>query len=181
VIAAYVTTFLTALWSAFVPVTPVEPYLVGLVAVTGCGPVGLGIVAAVGQTVGKTVIFLGARGVFRSERVRRKVDAVALHRKEHAAAQASDPRPVSMVRERLRGCVGPLRSAGAKLTALLERPGLTVPILFLSAATGLPPLLATSIYIASTPISPPVFVTVCLLGRSVRFIAIAYAPYLILE
>jgi membrane protein YqaA with SNARE-associated domain len=173
--------------SAFFPVTPVEPYLVGLAAASGYGPVGLGIVAAVGQTIGKTVIFLGVRGVFRSERLRRLTEAVARHRKRDRTA---DPEP-SRTRERLRRLAGPARlrlrrmsgpakAATAKLTALLERPALTVPILFLSAVTGLPPLLATSIYIASTPVSTPVVAGVCFVGRSVRFIAIAYAPQFIL-
>lgn len=228
-IAAYLSTCLTALVSAFFPVTPVEPYLLGLVAATGYGPVGLGIAAAVGQTVGKTVIFLGARGVIRSERLYRLTKLV-FHRKR---VRAASPEPVGAsgastpgsceaspsragdassspkgdaspsrlreglrrlagplrdrlrrwsgpVRRRARRLAGPVKTAAGKLTDLLERPALTVPILFLSAVTGIPPLIATSVYIAGTRISTPVFAVVCLVGRSVRFIAIAYAPQLIL-
>lgn len=177
-IAVYVSTFASALVSAFFPVTPVEPYVVGVVAVTGCWPVGVGLTAAAGQTVGKTVIFLGARGVFRSERVREWVGAASEHRKRKRAARGA--RPVSAARERVRALGGPLRAAGTWLTRLLERPALTVPVLFVSAFLGLPPLLATSIYIAGTRVRTPVFVAVCFVGRSARFIVIAYAPQLVL-
>ncbi|GAA1664768.1 hypothetical protein GCM10009830_07890 [Glycomyces endophyticus] len=177
-IAAYLATFATALLSAFVPVTPIEPYLIGLAAVTGYGPVGLGLTAAVGQTIGKTVIFLGARGVFRSERVKRWLGAVAEHRQRRRAA--GEPRPASPLRQRIGRLGTPLRAAAAKLTALLERPALTLPILLLSAFLGLPPLLATSIYIAGTPMRTPVFAAVCFVGRAARFIVIAYAPQLVL-
>lgn len=220
-IAAHLSTCLTALVSAFFPVTPVEPYLLGLAAATGFGPVGLGIAAAVGQTIGKTVIFLGARGVIRSERLHR-LTRLLFHRKRvRADSHAPEPvgasgastrceeppspeddaspsrmreglrRSAGPVRERLRRwsgplrrrvrrCAGPAKTAAAKLTDLLERPALTVPILLLSAVTGIPPLIATSVYIAGTRISTPVFAVVCLVGRSARFIAIAYAPQLIL-
>jgi membrane protein YqaA with SNARE-associated domain len=174
-IAAYVSTFLTALWSAFVPVTPIEPYLIALAAMTGYGPVGLGLTAAVGQTIGKTAIFLGARGVFRSDRVKRWLYAASEHRKRRVGE-----RPDSPLRQRVRALGRPLRAAAAKLTALLERPALTLPILFLSAFAGLPPLLATSIYIAGTRVRTPTFVMVCLIGRAARFIVIACAPQIIL-
>jgi uncharacterized membrane protein YdjX (TVP38/TMEM64 family) len=179
VIAAYLSTCLTALLSAFFPLTPVEPYLVGLAAATGYGPVGLGIAAGVGQTIGKTMIFLGARGVFRSERVRRLAAAAVRHGGRDDTAEPDPPSPAGFG-GRMRALAGPTRAAAARLTALLERPALTVPILFLSATTGLPPLLATSVCIAGTRVSIPLFAGVCLVGRSVRFIALAYAPQLIL-
>jgi uncharacterized membrane protein YdjX (TVP38/TMEM64 family) len=177
-IAAHLSTCLTALLSAFFPITPVEPYLVGLAAATGYGPVGLGIAAAVGQTIGKTVIFLGARGLLRSERVRRLAAIAAGHGERDG--EVTEPDPPAGFRGRLRGLAGPTRAAAARLTALLERPALTVPILFLSATTGLPPLLATSVCVAGTRVSVPLFAGVCLLGRSVRFIALAYAPQFLL-
>jgi membrane protein YqaA with SNARE-associated domain len=176
-IAAHLSTCLTALLSAFFPLTPVEPYLVGLAAATGYGPVGLGIAAAVGQTIGKTAIFLGARGVLRSERVRRLAAVAVGHGGRDGDAEPDRPAEFP---GRVRGLGGPTRAAAARLTALLERPALTVPILFLSATTGLPPLLATSVCIAGTRVSVPLFAGVCLVGRSVRFIALAYAPQLLL-
>jgi len=61
----FVATVLYAALSAFVPFTPIEPYLVGVVAATDANPVALGLAAAVGQTAGKVLIFLSARGGFR--------------------------------------------------------------------------------------------------------------------
>ncbi|SDL75513.1 hypothetical protein SAMN05216298_5071 [Glycomyces sambucus] len=177
-IAAYLSTLVTAFVSAFVPITPIEPYLIGVAAVTGYGPVGLGLTAAVGQTAGKTVIFLGARGVFRSGRVQRWVARVSEHRRRKRVVNADQP--VSALRQRIRALGVPLRTAAAMLTALLEKPALTLPILLLSAFVGLPPLLATSIYIAGTPMRTPVFATVCFTGRAARFIVIAFGPQLIL-
>ncbi|THV27234.1 hypothetical protein [Glycomyces paridis] len=180
-IAAYLATCLTGLVSAFLPVTPVEPYLVGLVAATGYGALGLGVAAAVGQTAGKTVIFLGARGAFRSERLRAWIAKATRHREKNAVAAGGAAPPDRPVRRRAARVLKPVGAAARRLTVLLDRPALVVPILFLSAMTGLPPLLATSVYIAGTRISTPVFAVVCLAGRSVRFVAIAYAPQLFLD
>ncbi|MCH7229574.1 hypothetical protein L0U85_01660 [Glycomyces sp. L485] len=189
-IAAYLLTCLTGLVSAFLPVTPVEPYLIGLAATTGHGPVGLGIAAALGQTAGKTVFFLGTRGALRSTRLRQWAHAAGRRRHREPAGRIEDSSgepqdPVSTrsrtaAGARWRGLAEPIGAAAGKLTALLDRPALTVPILFLSAVTGLPPLLATCIYTAYTRISAPAFVLVCLLGRSIRFIAVALAPHLLM-
>jgi len=65
VIAILGLTVLYAAMSAFVPVTPIEPYLVGVVAATDANPVVFGLAAAVGQTAGKVLIFLSARGGMR--------------------------------------------------------------------------------------------------------------------
>ncbi|MFG3342493.1 hypothetical protein [Glycomyces sp. NPDC048151] len=184
-IAACLTAALTALVSAFFPVTPVEPYLVALAATTDYSPVALGVAAAVGQTVGKTTLFLGVRGALHSARLRSWVDAVEERRERRRACAASDPEPArsgpgTAVRERLRAPLAPLWAIGRKLLRLLDRPALAAPILLLSATTGLPPLMATSVCAAGTRISLPLFVAACLVGRSVRFVAIAYAPQLVL-
>lgn len=179
-IVALLLTCLTGLVSAFLPVTPIEPYLIALVAATGYGAVGLGIAAAVGQTAGKTVIFLGARGALRSARLREWVEKVEKRRAERKARAIEKGREAGRVRRWVRGLGRPIGVAGRKLTAALARPALTLPILFVSSLTGLPPLLATSVYIAGTRISTTLFVLVCFAGRAGRFIAIAYAPQLFL-
>jgi membrane protein YqaA with SNARE-associated domain len=51
----------------------------------------------------------------------------------------------------------------------------------LSALVGMPPLLVTSVYAAGTPMSAATFGAICLVGRSVRFIAIALAPQLVMS
>jgi hypothetical protein len=52
-------------------------------------------------------------------------------------------------------------------------------VLLVSAVTGFPPLLATSIYLDRTPMRALVFAVICLLGRTTRFITIALAPHLV--
>jgi membrane protein YqaA with SNARE-associated domain len=187
VIAACLTAALTALVSAFFPITPVEPYLLALAAATEYSPIALGVAAAVGQTIGKTTLFLGARGAFRSARLRRWVEAAEERRdrrrasaaREDVATGSGTASTATDVRVR-RGPFAALIATGRRLLALLDRPSLAVPILLLSATTGLPPLMATSIYAAGTRINLPLFVAACLVGRSIRFIAIAYAPQLVL-
>lgn len=190
-IAACLTAALTALVSAFFPVTPVEPYLIGLAAATGYSPIALGLAAALGQTVGKTTLFLGVRGALRSDRLRGWVDAAERRRERRRAARCgeTDAPPGSpvgattatTVRERLRAPLAPIVAVARKLLALLDKPALAAPILLLSAVTGMPPLMATSICAAGTRINLPVFVAACFVGRSIRFIVIAYAPQLVLS
>jgi membrane protein YqaA with SNARE-associated domain len=185
VTAACLTAALTALISAFFPVTPVEPYLVALAAATDYSPIALGVAAAVGQTIGKTTLFLGVRGALHSARLQGWVEAVERRREARRCARAAtEPEPApsgsTAVRERLRAPLAALIALGRKLLRLLDRPSLAAPILLLSATTGLPPLMATSICAAGTRINLPLFVAACLVGRSIRFIAIAYAPQLVL-
>ncbi|MEU5155285.1 hypothetical protein [Glycomyces sp. NPDC021274] len=197
-IAACLTAALTAFVSAFFPITPVEPYLLALAAATAYSPIALGIAAAVGQTLGKTTLFLGARGAFRSARLRRWVEAAEERRERRRADRCAEPASDDGVRADdggaapeggggaptatrvRRGPIAALIATGRRLLALLDRPSLAVPILLLSATTGLPPLMATSIYAAGTRINLPLFVAACMVGRSIRFIAIAYAPQLVL-
>ena len=74
-----------------------------------------------------------------------------------------------------------IRTAGVRLTALLDRPALSAPIVLLSATVGMPPLLLVSAYAARTRMTAGLFTATCLLGRSIRFIAIAFAPQLIMD
>src|SRR4029453_17721832 len=57
--------------SAFVPAIPIEAYLIAVITTTGADPVALGIAAGLGQTAGKLLTFLAARGVIRSSWLRR--------------------------------------------------------------------------------------------------------------
>jgi membrane protein YqaA with SNARE-associated domain len=237
-IPACLSAALTAFVSAFFPITPVEPYLVGLAAATSYSPIALGVAAAVGQTIGKTTLFLGARGAIRSARLRGWLEAAKQRRERRRAARCAKaamtptvvacdsgtPRPVAGAdefsapaaeiqtstettgaqtvtaarqvrtvidgdavaappswRDRLRVPFTALVATGRRLLVLLDRPALAAPILLLSATTGLPPLMAASIYAAGTRINLPLFVAACLVGRSIRFIAIAYAPQLVLS
>ena len=146
-IAALLSVLGVAALSAFVPVTPVEPYLVVLAA-DGRPALLMGIAAAVGQTAGKLLIFYAFRATVRSGPVRRWV-----------AKRYS--RPPGRVRK------------------LLDRPALVAPTVFVSAVTGLPPLLVVSVHAARTPISAPVFALCCLAGRAIRFVAVMLVPNLL--
>ncbi|MGC5660580.1 hypothetical protein ACN261_09290 [Micromonospora sp. WMMD723] len=152
------------LLSAFLPFTPAEPYLVAAVATTGTPPVALGVAAAAGQTAGKLLIFLSTRGALHSPWLRRR-----LSRRTPTA-----PRPVS----RWGTLLARPKAAGARLVEVTERPRQAIGVLLVSAITGFPPLLATSVYLGRTPLRPAAFGVTCLLGRSVRFVAIALAPRL---
>jgi membrane protein YqaA with SNARE-associated domain len=157
VIGALLGTVAMGALSAFVPLTPIEPYLVGLVAATGYPPLPLAVAAAAGQSAGKVAIFLTARGTLRSAWLRRWRDWYA------GRCPARVPR------------LRPVRVAMRRLTALMDRPALTAPMVFVSAVSSLPPLLATSVYAARTRVPAPLFGLACLLGRAVRFTALAVA------
>jgi hypothetical protein len=152
------------LLSAFLPFTPAEPYLIAAVATTGASPGALGVAAAVGQTAGKTLIFLGTRGAIRSPWLQRR-----LTRRTPAAPRAPSRLGMMLARP---------KAAGARLVEVIDRPGQATGVLLASAVTGFPPLLAASVYLARTPMRPAVFAATCLLGRTIRFVAIALAPHL---
>lgn len=167
-IAAYLGALIAGAVSAFSPVTPVEPYLIGVMSTTGCEPVPLGLAAAVGQTAGKLVLLLVVRGTLRSAWLRRRSAATARRLNRRRASRTGRPVGSGRVTAALRG-----------MTTLLDRRWLRAPIVFASAVTGVPPLLATTVYAARTPMPAPAFALVCLLGRSIRFVAIATAPQLL--
>jgi membrane protein YqaA with SNARE-associated domain len=151
--AAVLSALAFAAVSAFLPVAPVEPYLVALAA--GGQPVlAVSVAAAVGQTAGKVLIFLAARRTLRSDRLRRWLSR--------------------RVPERLSE-----RSRLRRLLALLDRPALVVPTILASAVTGLPPLLAVSVHAARTRVSAPVFALCCLAGRAARFTVVMLVPGLL--
>jgi membrane protein YqaA with SNARE-associated domain len=155
-IGALLATLATAFVSALVPAVPVEPYLVALVATTAYPAVPLALAAAVGQTAGKLLIFLGVRGAVRSRWLRRR-----------APAGSGGSRRLRRV-----------RAAAVRLTALLDRPAYGVPVVALSASVGFPPLVAVSAYAGRTRMPASLFAAVCLAGRTARFVALAAAPQL---
>jgi membrane protein YqaA with SNARE-associated domain len=203
-IAVVVTTAAVSAASAFVPAIPIEAYLVAVMTTTGADPVALGVAAGLGQTAGKLLTFLAARGVIRSSRLRRSLGQLAGPPGSGPAdgsplrrAWAGTRRNLAVARQRsgavLSYAVPPplgrwsraaARSVGAaskRLLVLMDRPVVAVPTVFLSALVGVPPLLVTSVYAAGTRMSAGTFGAVCLAGRSIRFIAIALAPQLIMN
>ncbi|WP_371687549.1 hypothetical protein, partial [Micromonospora sp. KC721] len=150
-----------SLVSAFVPALPIEPYVVGASALGGAAlPVAL--VAAVGQTIGKVLILLAARGSLRNSALRRWLD-----RRRAAAGE----------RDRTRGGLRRrLDHWGRAIEAAAQRPALAVPVVLLSAGVGLPPLLLITFCVAAAKTPVTVFAAACLVGRSTRFAALALLP-----
>ena len=203
-IAAVVTTAAVAAASALVPAIPIEAYLVGVITTTGADPVALGVAAGLGQTVGKLLTFLAARGVIRSSRLRRwlqrrtagpgsgSAEGSPSHRawpstrgrllaaRERVAAILGRALPSALVRW-ARAAARSTGAASKRLIVLLDRPVVAAPTVFLSAFIGIPPLLVTSVYAAGTRMSAATFGTTCLVGRSLRFIAIALLPQLVMN
>jgi membrane protein YqaA with SNARE-associated domain len=203
-IAAIVTTAAVAALSAFVPVIPIEAYLVAAVTTTGADPMALGVATGVGQTVGKLLTFLAARGVMRSSRLRRwlarragPLESESMEGSPPRSTWARIRRRVTVTRERVaatlsraipptlgrwsRAAARSVNAASKRLIVLLDRPVVAAPTVFLSALLGIPPLLVTSVYAAGTRMSATTFGVVCFLGRSIRFIAIALVPQLFIN
>jgi membrane protein YqaA with SNARE-associated domain len=203
-IAAVVTTAAVAAASAFVPAIPIEAYLVAVITTTGTNPVALGIATGLGQTAGKLLTFLAARGVIRSSRLRRWLGR-RTGRPGSGSADGSPPRRawagtrrrLAVARERVaaalsrtvppalgrwsRAAARSVSAASNRLIILLDRPVVAAPTVFLSALLGMPPLLVTSVYAAGTRMSAATFGAICLAGRSIRFIAIALVPQLVMN
>ena len=164
--------------SAVTPFLPVEAYVIGLavtdptaVAVAGAGA------AAVGQTVGKVVLFYTARGASGSRWLQRLRDRGAKEAAEAAAgaeATGEDPagRPVRRALRRLGAAVKRVNAAGIRLLSGRWGPG----VVLVSGAVGIPPLLAIAFYAGTSTMNVRAFVVTCLLGRTIRFVVLALVP-----
>lgn len=192
-IEAGIATFLMAFASAFIPAVPVEPYLIGAATMTGQGALLLGVTAGAGQTTGKALMLLGLRGTLRSTRLRRWLErhtarfapepatvAVAPSGPGLGAAEPAAVPPRVTVRTILRrwiaAVVAVTRRWNNRLVALLDRPFVAVPVVLLSAAVGLPPLLLVVFCISSTRMSVAMFAVTCFVGRTIRFAAVSVLP-----
>lgn len=157
-------TFGVALGSAVVPLASIEIFVIGLATADPAIPwLLLGGVVAVGQVAGKLVYYLAARGSIHLPK--------PLHNRLHRA------RPPSARRERWH-----LRTKRVRrwLEALRERchrhPYWMTGTYGLSSVLGLPPFMATTVLAGLVRMRISMFLTAGLLGRFVRFSAIAAAP-----
>lgn len=114
-------------------------------------PIAVGV--AVGQTLGKVLLFLG---------VRRGRD---LRFFRHHREQAPD-RPVGPIRRRLRQGV-------RWLLALVGSRRWGLPITFCAAVIGIPPIYPVALLAGATTMRLRHFVPIVLVGRLIRFILIA--------
>lgn len=163
--------------SAVTPFLPVEAYVIGL-AVTRSSSVAVAgaAAAAVGQTVGKVLLFYTARGAATSTWLQRLRDRGAKEAAEITAAEEAGVQPPGgPVRRALRPVGRWLKRVNAVGIALLSGrwgPG----VVLVSGVVGIPPLLAIAFYAGTSKMNIRAFVITCLLGRAIRFIVLALVP-----
>jgi membrane protein YqaA with SNARE-associated domain len=145
-------TFFVSAASALVPLINIEAYLLAAAVTVNDAWWLLALAAAAGQTLGKLLLFLAARGAIRGAWLTGR-----LHHKG-----VSDGRAARWMRKVRTHRSGP------------------VAVLATSAVLGLPPLLATSVVAGTTTMRPALFGAVCLFGRWARFCLLLAAPALVL-
>jgi membrane protein YqaA with SNARE-associated domain len=155
-----------AFGSALLPLVSVEVFVIGLVSSQpGAHWLTIGAVVAIGQIAGKLLFYLAARGVITLP--------PALHDRLHRE------RPPSARRERWRLRTKTVR---AKLDGLRERchrhPRWMAGTYGVSAVIGLPPFMATTILAGLAKMPMSTFIGAGLLGRWIRFSALAASPAL---
>jgi len=139
--------------SALVPVINAEAYVIVSQVSTIAGPVPVAVGVAIGQTIGKLLLFFGVR--------RGKESRFVRHRREDAA-----DRPVGPARSKFRAIV-------AKLLNLIGQKRWGLPIVLLAAVVGIPPLYAVALLAGATQMRALWFGLVVLVGRITRFVLVA--------
>jgi len=155
-----------AFGSAVLPLVSIEIFLVGLaMQEPHIHWLALGAVVAVGQVGGKLVYYYAARGELRLPGW--------MHRKH----RRREPRPITARRvrwqlrtKRVRGWVDALREKCHR------HPKWMVGTYGVSSVLGAPPYMATAVLAGMVRMSLSAFVSAGLLGRFVRFSAIAASP-----
>jgi len=138
------TTLLVGFGSAVFPLINIEAYLGAVgAALDNVGMVPVAAAAAVGQTVGKVVLFYAADWALGLPWIKKKM---------------STPKWESSY-ERWK-------------TRIKEHPGQTSLILLASSALGFPPLLVIAVLAGHLKVNIWLFVSTCLSGRFVRFLAL---------
>lgn len=159
-------TFCVAVGSALLPLISIEIFLIGLVSQEpGIPWVALGGVIAVGQVAGKLVYFFAARGSVRLPACLRR------------------PAPDRVPRPPRRGWALRTRRLRAWIATLIERchrhPGWMLGTYGLSAVVGVPPFMAVTVLAGLVRMRLSAFVSAGLIGRFIRFSALAASPALL--
>jgi membrane protein YqaA with SNARE-associated domain len=139
--------------SAIVPVVNAEAYVIASQMSAVAGPIPIAIGIAVGQTIGKLVLFFGVREG-------RELSFVK-HRRE-----LQKQRPIGPTRARLRAAV-------AKLLDLVGQKRWGLPIVLVAAIFGFPPLYAVALLAGATTMRPLWFGLTVFVGRLCRFLLVA--------
>ena len=139
--------------SALIPIVNAEAYIIASQMSAVAGPIPIAIGIAIGQTLGKLLLFFGVR--------EGKELSFVKHRRE-----MREDRPVGPTRARL-------RAAGAKLLDLVGKERWGLPIVFIAALVGFPPLYAVALLAGATTMRPLWFGLTVLVGRLCRFLLVA--------
>lgn len=157
--------FGVALGVAVAPVFSVELFVISLASTTAIPWLLIGASVATGQIAGKTVYYLGARGSIQLP--------APLHRRLHRQRESSALRIRWQAKSaRIRGWVEGLRERCQRHPYWLNG---TYGV---SAIIGLPPFMATSVLAGLMRMRLGVFLTTGIVGRFIRFSALAAAPAL---
>lgn len=139
--------------SAVFPVINAETYVAASQVTAIAGPIAIAVGVGFGQTIGKLLVFLG---------VRRGRDIAFFKTRKEKAVRVQP---------------GPWRRRfGSAMAALLELVGSKrwgLPITFLAATVGLPPLFAVAVLAGATRMNVIWFGLVVLAGRVARFVGVA--------
>jgi membrane protein YqaA with SNARE-associated domain len=143
--------------SAIIPIVNAEAYIIAsqMSAIAGPIPIAFGI--AIGQTIGKLLLFFGVR--------EGKELSFVKHRRE-----MRKQRPVGPTRARF-------RAAGKKLLDLVGQERWGLPIVFIAAVIGFPPLYAVALLAGATTMRPLWFGLTVFVGRLGRFLLVATGFY----
>jgi membrane protein YqaA with SNARE-associated domain len=152
-VVALVTSVGFGVVSAVFPLVNAETYVVASQVSAIAGPVSIAIGVAVGQAVGKLLLFLA---------VRRGRDSRLIRRRHRPPAD----RPVGTLRTRLKIWI-------AWLLALVGNPRWGLPIVGIAAVIGVPPLYAVALLAGATKMRAVWFVVVVAAGRLTRFVLVA--------
>jgi membrane protein YqaA with SNARE-associated domain len=139
--------------SAVIPIVNAEAYVIASQMSAVAGPIPIAIGIALGQTVGKLLLFFGVR--------QGKELSFVKHRRE-----VQKQRPVGPTRARFRAFM-------AKLLDLVGQERWGLPIVLVAAIIGFPPLYAVALLAGATTMSPVWFGLTVLVGRLCRFLLVA--------
>ena len=153
-VAALLTSVGFGTLSAVVPVANAEAYVAANQLVHAAGPLAVVIGVALGQTLGKVLLFYGVRRGKNAPFVRHRRAALRAH-------------PVGPARARFRAAV-------RALLDLVGQKRWGLPITFVAAVVGLPPLYAVALLAGATRMRLVYFGGVVLVGRLLRFVLVAY-------
>lgn len=150
------------LLSSFVPVFNSEVYVVAAQALGLSAEVVVALGVAVGQTIGKTAIVLALRRGTRLGFLQRRIEALRAR-----SAARDDVRPPGRIRLAH-------RRWSRRLLDLIGHRRWGPAIIFVSGATGVPPVLAVQFIVPATRMPVWLFAVALLLGRCVLFLAVAF-------